>query len=423
MLLLDGIETETGDGKEGCPTYIKGGERMPLSVRRSIYKIPEYSLTGDLLAYIKCPLQYRFYNRNSLPPSKPVQLWFGEFIHGVLEEAYLEWRDNNRRTSPWQWIPEIREIELRIHRRLQAKGLNPPARVFCPYDESFNRRGLCPDANHPHKLIASERAVAAINTWGPHLFPLIDQYEVKLKGLRDMPDHDKNRDRSNYYGITGVIDVISSVNLRNAPHGNLILHYLNENEEIRRIIDRAGEEKFEIIVDYKGMRRPPTHSDEWQAHEWQVLSYAWLRSHQPDARPVVAGILFYINELVPTSADIQELQQELRGGNTDILPTQQELNSILRWNSGDQNPLSTVYMERRSTRIIPISQQRIQDALDNFDSVVRQIENRIIQEMRGEQISNIWEGRPQQRTCDACDFKTFCRYAHRQIRRYRPTVP
>ena len=117
-----------------------------------------------------------------MPPSKPIQLWFGEFIHGVMDEAYLEWKENHKmRRFPWDWKTEIRDIELRIAKRLKSRGLNPPPRVFCPYDSSFPYRGLCPDTNHPHKLIASQRAEEAINTWGPHLFPLIDEAEVKLR--------------------------------------------------------------------------------------------------------------------------------------------------------------------------------------------------------------------------------------------------
>ena len=104
---------------------------MPLSVRGQPYKIPEYSLTGDLLAYLTCPLQYRYHNKASLPPSTPVQLWFGEFIHSVMEEAYLEWQqDQQRRRFPWNWDPDIRNIELEIERRLEARNLYAPSNLF-----------------------------------------------------------------------------------------------------------------------------------------------------------------------------------------------------------------------------------------------------------------------------------------------------
>ena len=208
---------------------------MSLSVRQAPYKIPEYSLTGDLLAYLTCGLQYRYYNRGSLPPSTPVQLWFGEFIHSVMEEAYLEWQHNpSRKQFPWSWDPEIRDIELRINRRLRARGLNAQPWLFCPYDSSFTQQGWCPDGNHPHQLIASQRAREAINTWGSHLFPLIEEAEVRLKGIQDMPNYLSGISRCNYYGITGVVDVISYVNLQHAPSGNLILHRIHINSELQQ---------------------------------------------------------------------------------------------------------------------------------------------------------------------------------------------
>ncbi|MBC7345659.1 MAG: PD-(D/E)XK nuclease family protein, partial [Clostridia bacterium] len=149
-----------------------------LSKRSQPYIIPEYSLTGDLLAYLTCGLQYRYYNRASLPPSTPVQLWFGEFIHAVLEEAYRQWRENNSfRRFPWDWATKVRKIEMTIHRRLAARGLLPSPGLFCPYGPG-EARGACVDDNHPHKLLASRRADEAINLWGRHLFPLITAAEV-----------------------------------------------------------------------------------------------------------------------------------------------------------------------------------------------------------------------------------------------------
>ena len=394
---------------------------MPLSVRGQPYKIPEYSLTGDLLAYLTCPLQYRYHNKASLPPSTPVQLWFGEFIHSVMEEAYLEWQEEQqRRRFPWKWDPEIREIELRINQRLRARGLNPPPRLFCPYDSSINRQGWCSDANHPHKLIASQRAEAAINTWGQHLFPLIDEAEVRLKGIRPMPNYQPGISRCNYYGITGVVDVISSVNLQNAPSGNLILHYLHQNTDLQRTI--ANFTEYEIIIDYKGMRRPSTNDPTWQYHAWQILTYAWLRSQQPQSKLIMAGILFYFNELTSSQEDMEKLQNDVNSGTTDIMPKGEDLQTIRNWRRNTPPPvLSTPFREQRSIRIIPVNDSYIQNSLQQFDGVVGEIELCVLSETSGGGILHSWRPNPIKENCTACDFKTFC--PNPAPRRYHPTVP
>ncbi|MCQ5363244.1 MAG: hypothetical protein NO482_07545, partial [Candidatus Methanomethylicia archaeon] len=167
--------------------------------------IPEYSLTRDLLPYITCGLQYRYYNRSSLPSSTPVP-WFGEFIHAVLNEAYRRWHESDSlHCFPWDWRTQIHDIELDINKRLNARGLLAPPGLFCPCTAD-GVEGFCPDENHPHMLLASLRSEAAINTWGPHLFPLITNAEVKLRGTREMPEIDDKKRRAEYYGISGVAD-------------------------------------------------------------------------------------------------------------------------------------------------------------------------------------------------------------------------
>ncbi len=402
---------------------------MTISVKSKPYIIPEYSLTGDLLSYQTCGLQYRYQNRGSLPPSTPVQLWFGEFIHGVMEEAYKTWcADPEAFQFPCPWETNIREIELSVNRRLKAKGLLPPPHLFCPYDANTGSQGHCPDADHPHKFLASQRAEVAINTWGQHLFPLIEDAEVKLKGLRDMVGYQENIHRSKHYSVTGIVDVISSVSLERAKAGNLILHYIDTHPKIRPMLDELSTQDYEIIIDYKGMRRPPVYlapgqrNPMWDAHEWQILTYAWLRSRQQDAQRPLVGIVFYLNELIPSADDIKSLKLEIQSHLTDIVPTRKT--DFLALNTGKKRSklpaYSSILCEQRSIRMIPITDERQESSLQAFDNVVAEIENSIAQEIKFGTIRGCWKPNPVDRTCTACDFKFYCPTVEGK---YRMSVP
>ena len=393
---------------------------MKLPSKSKPYMIPEYSLTGDLLSFLTCNLQYRYQNKGTLPPSKPVQRWFGEFIHGVLEEAYLEW-DYKKTSFPWDWLEDIRPIEEQIDLRLQTRGLYP-------YDEDlFFSMSNHPEVEylneHDHKKLASARAEKAINIWGKHLFPLIDSSEHLIKGVRPMPNFDKHRSRSNYYGINGVVDVLTSMKINDLEQSNLdnydnmIIEYLERNPDFQKRVRESDSEDYEIIIDYKGMKRPPTSigdskaEDKWETHKQQILTYSWLRSKQEDAKPIVAGIIFYLNELVPSKEDLVLIKEELRNGLTDVgekYPEDVEL--IENWEEDDKAPaLSDEFKIDRSIRIISVDESEKNDALLKFDSVVANIEESLIKEMQGRKIQEAWKADSDERNCSACDFRTFCK--------------
>ena len=393
---------------------------MKLPTRSKSYMIPEYSLTGDLLSYITCGLQYRYQNKGTLPPSKPVQRWFGEFIHGVMEEAYIDWKYNDKQ-FPWDWKEDIRPIEDQIDLRLQVRGLYP-------HDEdlffSINKPGTdltLDDLNeHDHKKLASARAEKAINIWGKHLFPLIDSSELLIKGVRPMPNYDKNISRSNYYGINGVVDVLTSTKINKLHEQSNLFNYDNKIVEfIKKNLYESDIEDYEIIIDYKGMKRPPIkvekpHAEnKWENHKQQILTYSWLRSKQEHAKTISAGIILYLNELVPSKEDLILIKEELLNGLTDV-PNEDEFSedvqTILDWQEDDKAPnLSDEFKIARSIRFINIDDNERKKALEKFDQVVCDIENSLIKEMKGCKIQDAWKAEADERTCSACDFRTFCK--------------
>ena len=396
---------------------------MKLPSRSKAYMIPEYSLTGDLLSFLTCNLQYRYQNKGTLPPSKPVQRWFGEFIHGVMEEAFIRWKQN-KTEFPWDWIEDIRPIEEQIDLRLQTRGLYP-------HDEDLFFSSTNHDIEnlneHDHKKLASARAEKAINIWGEHLFPLIDSSELLIKGIRNMPQYDEKRSRSNYYGINGVVDVLTSMKINKTleqsnldTYDNKIIEILKKNEDFRkRIAESVDEEDYEIIIDYKGMKRPPIEvsdpksENKWESHKQQILTYSWLRSQQEDSKSIFAGIIFYLNELVPSKEDLALIKEEMKNGLIDertLEKYKKDFELIDKWQDDDKAPeLSNEFKLERSIRIINIDSKEIDKSLEKFDEVVYNIEESLINEMKGCKIQDAWKAEADERTCTACDFRTFCK--------------
>jgi hypothetical protein len=369
---------------------------MALSVRPKVYSLPSYSLTGDLLGFLRCGLQYRYTHIGRLPPSRPVQLWFGEFIHGVLEEAFRRYRDSEIQgrpsLPPWP-IAEIDDICELIKKRLAARGL-------FSWDPNLEKLGHI-------------RAETAIQELGPHLFPLIHRAEIRLYGARMLPKipvkyQFREADR---YEMVGVIDVVTHVELSKPKfQKNPLVH------EVLKALPGNPGNKFEVIVDYKGMRRPAGkhggHGSLWDQYAWQLQTYGQLRRRQADALPVVAGVLFYVNELYPTREDLQDLKQEIANKTTDVPPVLgSEAEKMLKsWKIRDPLPdLPFDYRLARAFRVVSIDDHSIELALKEFDKVVQDIETCRGREVNGTTVLSAWDrNSTDEGTCVVCDSRTFC---------------
>lgn len=388
---------------------------MELEVKRPDHIVPSYSLTGDLLSYERCRLQYRYHNGSSLPPSRPVQMWFGEFLHGTLELAYRFWADRqNKEKYPFPWPCTVREWRKPI----PLWDENDIGRFANLTEEALTRQGK-QARSAAVRQSGYIRVELAINQIAPYLFPLIASAEKAVIGTRPVPHSDLDL-RCNQYEVHGVIDVLTNLTLGQADSTNLIKQFVQEI-----CPDLDGE--YEVIVDYKGSLRPHTNDPYWEHGEWQVQTYAWLRSRQPDALPVAAGILIYINELTPGDEEMRSLRKGIALGTTDVLPDSKSHDEaiIRNWSNGQStDQLSMEFRLKRALRVIPITDESTHSALGAFDNVVRRTEEDIAKEATSGNILDSWAPNcSNEGTCNACDFRHFCPQPAGKNETYLPTSP
>lgn len=400
---------------------------MPLERKREPEIIPNYSLTGDLLSYLRCGLQYRYHNGSALPPSRPVQLWFGEFIHGVMEAAYRLWSSPPPNLAfPWPCTVTPRPNDPLPVPSRQQLAARPSHDVGCIGDiveETLRSQGKN-SRSRAVRLSAYRRAESAVNEIAPHLFPLVASAEERVIGTRNVPSRGAGSAtnlRADRYELHGVIDVLTDVQLNKVCSGNVIRD---------AIVTECPQlpPHFEVVVDYKGARRPATSHPFWAQAEWQVQTYAWLRMRQPNALPVAAGVLIYVNELAPVSNDLKELQREMQQDTTDIVPANgsQDAYSLSLWQPGRAIPgFSQAFRMQRAIRVIPVTQESQANATSQFDQVVLQIEHCVAAEASASTIRGHWTPGGDSGTCVACDFRHFCpNPAPRHGRQARPiTAP
>ena len=387
---------------------------MELERKRDQEVVPNYSLTGDLISFLRCGLQYRYHSGSSLPPSRPVQLWFGEFIHGVMEAAYRLWSATSSAPSfPWPCNP--------------TDFLSSPPAQRAPHDigslgdvveATLRSQGKIPRSRAARQS-AYRRAEAAINEIAPHLFPLVASAEERVIGTRTIPRTAGTGPahlRADRYELHGIIDVLTDLQLNRVSSGNAI------RDAIVRVCPELPSH-FEVIVDYKGSRRPARSHPFWDQGEWQLQTYAWLRMRQPNSLPVAAGVLIYVNELVPVNDDLSELKREMQLSTTDEIPVRgsQDAYLLSLWRAGMAIPnFSYEFRMRRAIRVVPVTSMSQVNATNHFDQVVLQIEQCVGSEASSGTISGHWNPCGDAETCAACDFRHFCPNPYPQSNQPRP---
>ena len=147
---------------------------------------------------------------------------------------------------------------------------------------------------------------------------------------------------------------------------------------------------------------------------------------------MAAGIVLFLNELEPSAEDIKALREELRTGNTDVIPRGRDQTAIGRWKPKDPVPaLTPGFRMRRSIHVVSMSPDQIKRGLTEFDAVVGQIETAVNAEVMGNGITQAWAGtylasgnpEPEDRVCTACDFQSFCPILGRRRKRRNPDAP
>jgi hypothetical protein len=128
--------------------------------------------------------------------------------------------------------------------------------------------------------------------------------------------------------------------------------------------------------------------------------------------PVVAGVVIFVNELLPTRSDLELLRSEVRSGATDVLPVPgSEVERLLRaWRDRDEPPVFPLeFRLDRALRVVEVTPPSIGTALEAFDGVVARIEICRGKELQQGRVLSTWEtNSSDESTCTACDSRTYC---------------
>src|SRR5262245_13488557 len=175
---------------------------MRVGPRQAPVLLDSYSLTGDLVSFDRCALQYRLFTRTGVRQSHPVQQWYGNFLHLGMRRAYDAWRsDPDMARFVWSdpLAGDYGDLVELVTGRLRADGLFRPSSMG---------------------VQAEQRLLRAVRVLGPLIFPLVKEAEVRLSAVRQVTTSNGNDEV--VYQITGVVDVLGATKFTTETNNPLV---------------------------------------------------------------------------------------------------------------------------------------------------------------------------------------------------------
>lgn len=201
-----------------------------------------YSVTADILSYLRCKRQYGFFARRGYTSAQSGQLFFGTVIHETLDRLHAHFR-GELEGVPAGSMPTDRDVEA----------------YFAIAEKSLRSRGIRPLSRE-----SRDKAREYVNTfnqsYGETVYPRIVDTEHKLQ-----------KDKGAYV-LHGVVDVVA--------------------ESSGRSRDAGRWEEYEIW-DYKGSKFP--QGRDLINYEFQMRVYAHLYQLRNGTPPNTA-VLWFLGE-------------------------------------------------------------------------------------------------------------------------------
>lgn len=336
---------------------------MQLSTRRIDDISEPFHLYNDLAAFaqrqLKPPFQAPEPSKGPYQPRAFIVLAWNEALRHYLFERQKGLND----LPPWSDDALDRLLKRGFH-RMMTESLLPPCSgpSAAEWDE----------------------AKAVINEFGPVFFPLIRESGVCVQNARLIPKYKFpsawRSEPTNMCEIMAETDIISHDRL-NASHPT--------TKALQRVIRAVlpVNSPFEIVVVYKGRRRPLFHgadaldvNTQWNIDKCCLHYLAYLRQQQNPPVPVIGAMIVYLNELCPTLEALSRFFVEVQNGATDIIPFSDgdleralrgwaNLPKIMRARANfPQMPL--VFRLNRAVRLFRITPQTMKQAMKRLDDVV-----------------------------------------------------